>query len=30
LLPLAADGSRIDRILGCSYPLGDRQTLSLI
>jgi len=25
LLPLATDGNQIDRILGCSYPLGERQ-----
>jgi hypothetical protein len=25
LLPLAADGVTIDRILGCSYPLGDAE-----
>jgi hypothetical protein len=30
LLPLATDGKAIDRILGCSYPLGDRQKLTLI
>jgi len=30
LLPLASDGRKIDRILGCSYPLGDRQKLTLI
>jgi hypothetical protein len=25
LLPLASDGQTIDRILGCSYPLADRE-----
>jgi hypothetical protein len=25
LLPLATDGQTIDRILGCSYPLADRE-----
>jgi hypothetical protein len=27
LLPLASDGKVIDRILGCSYPMAERQTL---
>ena len=30
LLPLATDGSTIDRILGCSFPLADRQKLTLL
>ncbi len=30
LLPLASDGKTIDRILGCSYPLADRQKLTLL
>lgn len=30
LLPLARDGNSIDRILGCSYPLADRQKLTLL
>ena len=30
LLPLAADGNTIDRILGCSYPMADRQKLTLL
>jgi hypothetical protein len=30
LLPLATDGKKIDRILGCSYPMGDRQKLTLL
>ncbi|MEZ5830348.1 MAG: PAS domain-containing protein [Dongiaceae bacterium] len=28
LLPLASDGKTIDRILGCSYPLAEKQHLS--
>jgi|SRR5215813_6336174 len=30
LLPLATDGIKIDRILGCSYPLADRQNVALL
>ena len=30
LLPLASDGKKIDRILGCSYPLADRQQVTLL
>jgi len=29
LLPLAADGQTIDRILGCSFPTAERQKLTL-
>lgn len=28
LLPLATDGQAIDRILGCSFPLAERQKLT--
>jgi hypothetical protein len=28
LLPLAGDGKAIDRILGCSYPIAERQALT--
>lgn len=30
LLPLASDGKAIDRILGCSFPLADRQKMTLL
>jgi hypothetical protein len=30
LLPLARDGKAIDRILGCSYPMAERQNLTLL
>jgi hypothetical protein len=30
LLPLASDGNGIDRIMGCSYPMADRQNLTLL
>jgi hypothetical protein len=30
LLPLATGGKAIDRILGCSFPLADRQKLTLL
>jgi hypothetical protein len=30
LLPLATDGRTIDRILGCSFPLADRQKMTLL
>ena len=28
LLPLSGDGATVDRIMGCSYPLADRQNLT--
>jgi hypothetical protein len=30
LLPLAADGKTINRILGCSYPLADRHEVTAL
>ena len=28
LLPLASDGKTIDRILGCSYPMAERESVT--
>src|SRR5690349_9899342 len=30
LLPLASDGKAVDRILGCSYPMAERQNMTLL